>query len=150
MAGATIVQAYRTKIATATGTPTFGAGMTNLPATIDIEDLPAGSDHQVFRLRGFLDREEAATSGAGSLVEGLGVMEVVVFWNPQLDEEAIADTIITDQEFVNQALRRVSNRPAGCLLVMPTSGWIIDDSLPNRVKATARYPFRYRFVQDLS
>ena len=140
---------YRSKLAAAVGSPTFGAALTNLPEGIDIDDLPATKDHKVFRLSLSALGALGDTSGSASLVEYRGQMRLEVYWNPEVDTEAIWNTIGTDVENISTAMLKVSNRNAGTILVSPESLFSFEEH-PQRVKGTATYAVRYRVLQDLS
>lgn len=126
------------------------AGLTNLPAVVDIDDLPASKNHKVYRL------SIAAKSGrvepfGGNNVDRIASMRLEAYWDPEVDTEAIWNTVGDDTDTADDAMEKDSNRAfatTGAVQVT-AEGWSFEES-PNRIKGTATYTVRYRRTVDLS
>jgi len=132
---------YRTKLT--------AEGFSNLPANIDIDDLPASNLHRTYKLSIENFGQLGNIHAGGSLVEYFSEIKLEVYWDPEFDTEAIWNTIGTDVENLSKVMIKASNRNSGSILVTPSARFTFQES-PNRIKATATFELRERLTQDVT
>lgn len=144
MSLATIFQTYRSKLVS-------DAGLVNLKATHAIADLPASKVHKGFKLSLESGPFENGSIHGGAQVEYTAELRLEIHWDPELDEEAIYDTIATDLENANLSMLRASNRTGTtALVVRPSRRFTVDDRNPNDFFAVGTFEVRYRLEQNLT
>lgn len=140
----TILQGYREKLTEAP------ASLKNLPVTHDIDDLPAGALHQTFALTLVSGPFPTGKLYGGGVVEYQAEIGVEVHWDPELDSEAIHDTIGVDLENVCHVMLKSGNRPAGVSIVNPTRRFAEIEGGPNDVARLGTFTAEYRVTQDMT
>lgn len=120
---------------------------TNVPAQMDIGDLPTSKNHKAFVLR-VAGVPQLLSMHGGGTAEYLQDIELVVQWDPELDPEAIHNTVANDIENASHVMLKTSNRTSGIQLVLPAGGVIDQDT--DMVRATLTYSVTYRVSQDMT
>lgn len=146
----TILTAYRTAIAAAGNGTTYK----DIPEAHEIDDLPETAMHQRFEL---IIANHRPITGPGGVYGG-GHMDyeaeciLHMVWNPQLDTEAIHNTIADDLVTITAVLLKHSNVQTGQIKPFePTGGFVVTESPNhNQIDAEGRFVVRFRETQDLT
>lgn len=125
------------------------AGFSNLPVTVDIDDLPASNLHKTYRLSIENFGSLGAIHGGGNVIEYFADLRLELYWDPEVDTEAIYNTVGTDMETATGVMLKASNRNTGTILIDPSARWTVTES-PNRIKGNATFQLRERITQDLT
>ncbi len=147
-----ILTNYRTVLAAAAGSGT-GAGLTNLPPNVEIEDMPTSILHRSFSL----------TKGWGPrtrIVHGTNTNEyeaelvLALHHDPGIDVEAASNTIADDAEAAMWVMEKAANRATATTgtMIVEIGGGFSEPTLagPNDLRSEARFVVRYRVTQDKS
>lgn len=94
------------------------AGFSNLPENVDLSSMPASALHQMFALQLEAGHEALKLFGGG-VVEYMATIKLTCYWDPEVDGEAIHNTIADDMTTIMGVMLKTSNRPSGCLRVWP-------------------------------
>lgn len=124
------------------------ASLNNVPASVAFEDLPVSIQHQSFVLKVVGVPSLRAMHGGG-VAEYETDIELSISWDPELDPEAIHNTIADDIENATLVMLKTGNRTSGIQLVTPTGG-AVDDTSTDLVTATMTYSVIFRVTQDLT
>ena len=136
-----VLTAYRTALAASP------ASLVNLPEAMDIDDLPVSTLHKTFVLRVSGTPQVRQLHGGGQL-EYDAEIELEIHWDPELDLEAIHNTIADDLINATHVMVTQSNRPAGCIRVWPIGIGRVEKISTNDIAATMQYEVRCRETKD--
>lgn len=137
----TMLTNYRTLLAAAP------ASLVNLPATFEEDDLPASKNHKVFQLTigGFLVVRDLF---GGGTMEFEGAVRLEIRWDPELDFEAIHNTIADDFTNASAVMLKTSNRPSGVQRVWLENGGDVAKMGKNQVGVISIWGVIWRETLD--
>jgi len=141
----TYLTAQRTALAAAP------ASLNNVPASMDINGMAASNRHQAFTLK-VAGVPTLLKMHGGGVVEYEQDLDLEIRWDPELDPEAIHNTVADDLENASHVMLKASNRTGteadGVLLVLPSGGAVTNET--DQISAVLTYTVTYRVTQDMT
>ena len=121
----------------------------NLKADQEIGDLPASNLHQVFKLEMAGGPRLLGIHGT-TTVEYEADLRLEVHWDPELDTEAIHNTIADDLTDAMHVMLKASNRETGVVLISPGQAFSLEQVSTNDIRAVGTFVVRFRVTADMT